>query len=129
MFVTFASSSGFLNDFKPAIVRALNTYPNIHLRNLNLTNYAEATPMMPWIHSNQLFLSKYLNSHTSDFLRYTTMFKFGGIYLDLDVIVQQSFDTLPRNFVGAESAQFVGVGVMGFQHHGIGHEIASLCVE
>lgn len=57
------------------------------------------------------------------------MFKFGGIYLDLDVIVQQSFDTLTPNFVGAESTQFVGVGAMGFQQHGLGHEIANLCVE
>lgn len=57
------------------------------------------------------------------------MLKFGGIYLDLDVVVLQSLETLPHNFVGAESAQFVGVGAMGFQNDGIGHEIANLCVE
>lgn len=96
---------------------------------MNLSTYTEATPMHLLFSSGQLFLSNYLNSHTSDFLRYTSMFKFGGIYLDLDVVVLQSFESLPHNFVGAESTRFVGVGAMGFQYDGIGHEIADLCVK
>lgn len=36
--------------------------------------------------------------HASDILRYTTLYKFGGTYLDLDVIVLKPFDI--KNFAG-----------------------------
>lgn len=55
------------------------------------------------------------------------MFKYGGIYFDLDVVVQQSFDSLPLNFAAIESEKFVAVGGIGFQANGVGHEIADLC--
>lgn len=96
---------------------------------MDLTTYAAETPMEQWLKTDQLFLSQYLNSHTSDFLRYTSMFKFGGIYLDLDVVVQQNFDSLPPNFAAAESVHFTAIGAIGFESNGIGHEIAELCAE
>lgn len=124
----FTSAVGFRSDLKSPIVHALEKYPNIHFRNLNLDSYAADTPMEDWWHTQQLFTSKYLVSHTSDFLRYTSMFRFGGIYLDLDVVVQRSFDLIPPNFAAAESDEFVAVGAIGFEAHGIGHAIAELCV-
>lgn len=127
IFVLFTSNVGFRFGLKSPIVHALEKYRNIHLRNLNLETYATDTPMEDWWHTDQLFLSKYLISHTSDFLRYTSMFRFGGIYLDLDVVVQQSFNTIPPNFAAAESDNFVAVGAIGFEAHGIGHEMATLC--
>lgn len=129
IFVTFTANVGISTKSNSPIITALLTYPNVYMCNMNLSTYTEATPMHSLFSNGQLFLSKYLNSHTSDLLRYTSMLKFGGIYLDLDVVVLQSLETLPHNFVGAESARFVGVGAMGFQNDGIGHEIANLCVE
>lgn len=106
------------------IISALQAYPNIHLRNVNLAAYSAKTPAELWFQTSQLFLSKYLNSHTSDFLRYNSMYKFGGIHLDLDVVVQKDFSSLPSNFAAAESAYFVGSSVIGFESNGTGHEIA-----
>lgn len=125
IFVMFTSNVGI--GLKSPIFWALDDYPNIHFRNLNLDTYAIDTPMENWWHTNQLFHSKYLVSHTSDFLRYTSMYRFGGIYLDLDVVVQQSFNLIPPNFAAAESEHFVAVGAIGFEANGIGHEIAELC--
>lgn len=94
-----------------------------------MARYSAETPMAMWFQSDQLYRSKYLNSHTSDFLRFATMFKFGGIYLDLDVVVLRNFDELPSNFAAAESSRFVAVGAMGFQSNGAGHIIAKQCAE
>lgn len=85
--------------------------------------------MEKWFQSDQLFLSKYLNSHASDFLRFTSLYKFGGIYLDLDVVAQQSFNSLTLNFAAAESINFTAVGAIGFDHDGIGHDILELCIK
>lgn len=48
--------------------------------------------------------------------------------MDLDVVVQKSFENVEPNFSGAESGEDVAAGVMSFDHNGIGHEIATLCI-
>lgn len=56
------------------------------------------------------------------------MYKFGGIYMDLDVVVQKSFENVEPNFSGAESSEDIAAGVMSFDHDDIGHEVAALCI-
>lgn len=132
IFVLFAAPVGFLNESHESIspiFKALFTYQNIHFRNLNLWTYALNTPLEKLILNNELFMSQYLNSHVSDFLRYLTLYKYGGTYMDLDVVVQKNLDMLPPNYAGAESPNFVAAGVINLQHDDIGHEIAELCVK
>lgn len=90
--------------------------------------YSQNTPIQDWSHSDDLYLSSYLNSHVSDFLRYVSLYKFGGTYLDLDVVVQKTLENITANYAGAESDNFVAAGVINFQHDGVGHEIADMCV-
>lgn len=98
------------------------------MRNLNLWTYAKDTPLEDWIMNGELFLSAYLNAHVSDFLRYLSLYRWGGIYLDLDVVVQANLETIGINYSGAESNEFVAAGVMHFEHTGFGHEFAALCL-
>lgn len=130
VFVLFASPVGLPNntDATFPIIATLQSYSNIYFRNINLWTYSTNTPLEDWFLSDALFQSQYLNSHVSDFLRYVSLFKFGGTYLDLDVVVQKSLENIDANYAGAESANFVAAGVINFQHNGIGHEIADMCV-
>lgn len=131
VFVLSAAPVGLLNDSTippPKVISALLKYPNIHFRNLNLWTYALGTPLEDWFLSDILFTSQYLNSHVSDFLRYLSLYKYGGTYMDLDVVVQKNLDNVPPNYAGAESPNFVAAGVINFEHNEIGHEIAELCV-
>jgi lactosylceramide 4-alpha-galactosyltransferase len=76
-----------------------------------------------------LYKSKYFNSHTSDVLRYLSLWKYGGTYLDLDIVMLQSLDDQePKNYAGAESKNFVAVGIINLEGE-TGHEIANMCVE
>ncbi|XP_035779124.1 lactosylceramide 4-alpha-galactosyltransferase-like [Anopheles albimanus] len=75
-----------------------------------------------------IYRSKHMSVHLSDVMRYLTLFKYGGTYLDLDVVVMKSFDSLEPNFAGAESEVSVANGVMGFGTTGPGHELAEKCV-
>lgn len=130
VFVLFASPVGLSNEtyLTPSIVKALQSYQNIFFRNINLWTYSSHTPLEDWFLSDELFLSKYLNSHVSDFLRYVSLFKFGGTYLDLDVVVQKTLENITANYAGAESENFVAAGVLNFEHDGVGHEIAEMCI-
>ncbi|XP_037040179.1 lactosylceramide 4-alpha-galactosyltransferase-like isoform X2 [Bradysia coprophila] len=129
VFVLFASPVGFSNNTEKApALRALESYPNVHLRNVNLWTYAHDTPISSFIDNGQLFKSKFLNSHTSDFLRYLSLYKWGGTYLDLDVIVKKSFDEIEPNYAGAENLETVAAGLINFDYKDVGHKIAKLCL-
>lgn len=73
VFVLFASPSALSVNRSEALTpvwRALLTYDNVHVRNVNLWTYAEDTPLAAWMRDEELFRSMYLNSHASDLLRY-----------------------------------------------------------
>ncbi|XP_053695406.1 lactosylceramide 4-alpha-galactosyltransferase [Sabethes cyaneus] len=127
-FVLFAAPVGFRNKSQLPLMDALLSYKNVHLRFVNLTTYAQDTPLEDWMKSGEIFRSKYMNSHLSDIMRYLTLYKYGGTYLDLDVVVLKSFDTLEPNYAGAESPRWVAAGVINFEHTGHGRELAEMCV-
>uniref|UniRef100_T1GTW0 Alpha-1,4-N-acetylglucosaminyltransferase n=1 Tax=Megaselia scalaris TaxID=36166 RepID=T1GTW0_MEGSC len=56
--------------------------------------YTENTIAEDWIRSEELFSSKYMYSHLSDFLRYMTLWRFGGIFIDTDTVVMKSFENV-----------------------------------
>lgn len=60
--------------------------------------------------------------HMSDVLRFVTLWRYGGIYLDLDVIVLRNFDDLKPNFSGFEYVGSIASGVMRFASDGQGHK-------
>uniref|UniRef100_A0A1A9ZP85 Gb3_synth domain-containing protein n=1 Tax=Glossina pallidipes TaxID=7398 RepID=A0A1A9ZP85_GLOPL len=110
------------------ILSAVLSYKNVHLRNVNMWTYAATTPMYKWLKDGELFKSSYVFSHTSDFLRYLTLWRWGGTYLDMDTIMLRSIEDMPPNFVGAESTRNLAAGVMNFAPDGFGHKIAELCL-
>jgi len=85
------------------------------------------TPLDAWYTSGVLKKSHWPVSHMSDILRYLTLWKYGGIYLDLDVVVTSSLENL-TNFAGAEDWDDVAAGVMGFDMSKLGRRVADACV-
>ncbi|XP_052865868.1 lactosylceramide 4-alpha-galactosyltransferase-like [Anopheles cruzii] len=130
IFVLFAAPVGFQNNRSTAlpVIDSLLQYRNVHLRYVNLTTYGNDTPLDEWMQSGEIYRSQYMNSHLSDVMRYLTLYKYGGTYLDLDVIVRRPFDGLEANYAGAESVRWVAAGVLNFEPNGHGHELADMCV-
>ncbi|XP_034474391.1 lactosylceramide 4-alpha-galactosyltransferase-like [Drosophila innubila] len=64
----------------------------------------------------------------SDLLRMLTLFRFGGIYLDMDVVLLRSLEQVPFNYAGAESDTHVAIGVVSLSPTGFGHEFAASCL-
>ncbi|KAL7741843.1 hypothetical protein ACLKA6_012061 [Drosophila palustris] len=129
VFVLFASPRNQpQGESKEALIDAILSYPNVQLRRLNLMRYAEGTPIEDWLKGGQLFRSSYLIIHISDLLRLITLYRFGGIYMDLDVVVLRSLENVPLNYAGAESDTHVANGVMSLAPTGFGHQFAASCL-
>lgn len=101
--------------------------------NMNLDAFVNGTPAEDFCRNGKLSTSKHLIEHTSDLFRLIVLYKYGGIYLDTDAIVQKNLDELPANFLGKEAYEGkkingINNAVLGFQDQ-IGHEILELCIE
>ncbi|KAG5675819.1 hypothetical protein PVAND_005690 [Polypedilum vanderplanki] len=127
IYLLFTSQVGYRNETPLPLVDTLLSYHNVHFNYLNITRYAESTPLADWIKNGDLFRSSYVTSHTSDVLRYLSLWKYGGTYMDLDIVMLDKLSKQKPNYAGAESNKFVAVGIINFEGES-GHEIADMCL-
>jgi lactosylceramide 4-alpha-galactosyltransferase len=73
IFVLFANDVGFRNVTPLPLIDAIQSYSNVNLRYVNITEYTKNTPLEKWILQRKMFESVYLNSHFSDVLRYLSL--------------------------------------------------------
>lgn len=127
IFVIFSAQVGFdgKDPYSP-VINALKSYPNIHFRTVDWYQYAIGTPAEQWIKKDMIFKSKFFNVHLSDLLRLITLYKYGGIYFDLDFVIQRNLDDLPPNFAGAQIENDINNAVFGFDNKDVGHDLINL---
>ena len=126
VYLLFVSSSKISNQSRE-FFNQLQSYPNVRIRHVYPEKYVENTSLELWYKSGVLKKSQWPRSHMSDILRYLTLWKYGGIYLDLDVVVTMSLERL-TNFAGAEDWDDVAAGVMGFDITPLGRRVIDMCV-
>ncbi|XP_026288737.2 lactosylceramide 4-alpha-galactosyltransferase-like [Frankliniella occidentalis] len=104
-------------------IKALLSYPNIKIKHVSMERYMQDTPLEGWYKSRPLQRSLWPTSHASDVMRYLTLWKYSGTYLDLDVVVLKSLSNL-RNYAGAESPRALGAGIINLDSSSIGRAMA-----
>jgi len=89
--ILFASPIGVEDPLlsKNEMVQALLTYTNVHLKHVDVEEYVKGTSLEELYEGGALRHSSFPVSHASDILRYLTLWKYGGTYLDLDVVVMK----------------------------------------
>ncbi|XP_001654207.2 lactosylceramide 4-alpha-galactosyltransferase [Aedes aegypti] len=123
VFVLFTSARMFSYQNSTNMVPLL-FYSNIHFRRLNMETYAIGTPLEKFFRDNSLRNSLFIVEHTSDVLRLLTLYKYGGTYLDSDVVVMDSLNELPHNYLGSEGDGYIANGIINLQVTGYGHTVA-----
>lgn len=114
IYVTFLAPNNFVKLQESSnSVKMLREYPNIKFKYVNIKELAKQTPLQEWLNSDSLNNSKYVVSHTSDVLRYLLLYKFSGLYLDMDVISIAPYGLINLdNYVCAESDLYLNGAVM-----------------
>lgn len=100
-----------------AYVQALLHYDNIKIKMITVEEYVKETIVESFIESGSFSKTNYLTAHLSDVLRLVTMWKYGGIYLDLDVIILQRLDLWSKNFACLENSKDINNAVLGFDRN------------
>ncbi|KAI5698845.1 hypothetical protein M8J75_012654 [Diaphorina citri] len=99
------------NRTRNPLIDRLYEYQNVHIVQVDLGRYFQNTPLHGFYTQDAILTSLWPLSHMSDLLRYVTLYKYGGTYLDLDFIVIKSLESL-HNYAGAESSSVVAAGVI-----------------
>ncbi|KAK5643036.1 hypothetical protein RI129_009203 [Pyrocoelia pectoralis] len=69
------------------------------------------------------------NVYTKERIQLLILYKYGGIYLDLDTVTIRSFNGLALNFAVAESETHVNNAVIRSSIKGSGHEFIKMCLK
>lgn len=110
--VLYASRERLKNLTMSPEVAAVLLYPNVMFSHLDVKKLAAGSPLEKLLASDKLSKSKFKLQHTSDVLRLLVLWKYGGTYLDTDVIVRKRIDL--KNFACPESADFMNGAVLNF---------------
>lgn len=113
----------------PGYVKEVFRYPNVKIWKLDVPGFLEGTSLQDWDFKGHLERSKWPVEHSSDVLRYVSLLKYGGTYLDLDVIIRKSLDALGTNYLGKENSDLLSACVLSFASEGIGRRVAQMCVD
>lgn len=117
IYILIKTSVNFLDNPANSFVRAILSYPNVHLKHFYVSEIAQRTPIERWIQNSTLFRSLSLNAHVSDVYRLIILWRYQGIYLDMDTLTLKSFDKIPENFacIENEKANKIGSAFMGVE--------------
>ena len=110
--------SKYVHLKKGSFIR-LHTYTNIRFVHFNEYDVYSGTTLSRLNETKHTqFIRYFAISHMSDFIRTALLYKYGGVYFDLDLIPLKSF-SLFSNTVALESDDGVNVAVLAFEKHHI----------
>lgn len=116
IFLLFTSRERLKNLTITSEVEALLSYPNVYINYINANEFSVGTPFEKFFKEDVLSQSSYKVEHTADVLRFMVLWKYGGNYLDTDVIARMELDKL-ANYACPESPEYVNTAIMNFEGH------------
>lgn len=107
----------------------LETYGNIQLYRIHVKRFADGTPFQDFFISSALDNSLHPVYHSAEVLKYLTLHKWGGVFLDTNIIVSKPFDNLPLNWIARENEDELGTAAMALTKDNIGGLVSKAAVE
>ncbi|XP_023239128.1 lactosylceramide 4-alpha-galactosyltransferase-like [Centruroides sculpturatus] len=99
--------------------------PNVRIQRITFEKVFENTPLLKWYIEGKWNKSDYEIFHLSDAIRYALIWKYGGMYLDLDIVMLKTFPSY-KNFVIRESNNSLCNGIFAMERN---HTILYKCME
>lgn len=115
--------------YQRSIFGELRRFPNVRFARVHIKDYAKNTPLEAMVASEPSDKSKWRVEHTSDVLRYLTLYKWGGVYLDTDMLVVKSLTTLGHNWVAREDNELVNAAAIAISMDHLGRKLAKAIIK
>ncbi|XP_026727555.1 lactosylceramide 4-alpha-galactosyltransferase-like [Trichoplusia ni] len=106
-------------------LRTLKQFRNVKFVRIKIKEFTEDTPLESMISEKHLQNSSFPVENYSNALRYLILYKWGGIYLDTDMLVIKSLSPLGANWVGTEDRRHINAAALGISSDTIGTQFAA----
>ncbi|XP_051885929.1 lactosylceramide 4-alpha-galactosyltransferase-like isoform X2 [Pristis pectinata] len=106
-------------------ISLLNCFPNVEIKPIDLNEIFADTPLSFWYSQLNPWWQPYLITTIADATRLAIMWKYGGIYLDTDIIVLKNLLNL-TNSIGREQRYLVNTAFLAFNQH---HDFIGRCLK
>ncbi|KAF5270580.1 hypothetical protein FQR65_LT05478 [Abscondita terminalis] len=131
VYVLFASrgvieDQGSLSDY---LINILLSYHNVKFLHIDMDSLIHGSIVERLYREQKVQKSVYPMNINGNIMRLLVLQKYGGLYLDLDVIVLTNFDVLPSNLVGIQSKIAINNAVMRVDDGDVGKNFTKLCLE
>ncbi|XP_026331825.1 alpha-1,4-N-acetylglucosaminyltransferase-like [Hyposmocoma kahamanoa] len=113
-----------MNMSSRANLNPFQGFSNVKFWRVNILKYVKNTPVEYLITRHYLNKSYDAVRHAADILRLVTLYKWDGVYLDLDALLVKPLYDLERNFVTRENDYSVSTGLLSFSNDSAGRSIA-----
>ncbi|KAK5641077.1 hypothetical protein RI129_009624 [Pyrocoelia pectoralis] len=126
------TSPGLIRDnitLSDQLLHALIKFENVQVTHLNYKKLLKNTVVEELYTNSKIQLSKFPINTSSNIARLLVLSKFGGVYLDLDMVIMKSLNGLVPNFAVAESDTSVNNAVLSIGVNGSGQEFIRLCLK
>lgn len=127
VFFLYASRERSLNLTITSEVDAILSYPNVFINYLNMQELSIKSPMESFFRTQRLAKSAFKVEHTSDVLRLLLLWKYGGTYLDTDMIVMKKLDSVASNYACVQDIWYVNGAILNFDDKK-GKELAKMFI-
>lgn len=107
-------------------ISTILSYKNVHLYTFDMLEFSLGTPLEEFLKSGKLENSRFVVSHSSDVLRLLVLWRFGGTYLDTDMIVRRRLDSVPANFACDDTANVANGAILNFSSDKAGRRLAEI---
>lgn len=107
----------------------LSSYLNVNFARVHIAEYARNTPLEELVANKEFYRSMWWVEHTSDVLRSLTLYKWGGVYLDTDMLVVKSLTSLGNNWVTKEIPVLLNGAAIAISKDGVGRKLINAIVE
>ncbi|PZC77736.1 lactosylceramide 4-alpha-galactosyltransferase [Helicoverpa armigera] len=114
--------------YQRSCIAKLRQLPNVKFARVHITDYAKKTPLEAMVESEPFKASKWRVEHTSDVLRYLTLYKWGGVYLDTDMMVVRSLTPLGHNWAAKEDSGLVNAAAIAISMDHLGRKLADAII-
>ncbi|XP_067139800.1 lactosylceramide 4-alpha-galactosyltransferase-like [Centruroides vittatus] len=98
---------------------------NVQFKKITFEELLAETPLSEWYRQKKWKKSEYKINHLSDAARYALIWKFGGIYFDLDIVMLKPL-SLVTNFILKENENTLANGILGMKRH---HSLLYNCMK
>lgn len=98
---------------------------NIRFYRVDIIDFVKDTPIENLLPTEIIEINKnWCLESLAGMIKYLALYKYGGMYLDLDVITVKSFDSLPVNWVAKQDSDLYGNAAFALARNGFGRTVA-----